>query len=288
MPYIEWQDWMTVGVPLVDADHKLLLDLINQVHDCLGKPEETINLGSILAALCDYTDYHFQREEKLQETVGYPGLVGHRAMHASLTDQVNEINRRFLAQPASVRGIDVLTFLERWLINHIINQDMAFRPYALGNGAAEATAREAVTMGQLRGETPAVAPNWSEFSILVVDDNVNFLTLMETVLLGVGAVKVRTAQSAALGLEYLAANAVDIVVVDRFMIGMDGFEFLAALRKSQDPIVAQTGVLMISGRGDEETMRRALRTGADEFLEKPLSAKDLLAAMARIVASRRK
>lgn len=286
MAYIEWQEWMRIGVPMVDADHKVLISLINQVHSCISSDEEYANLASVLRALGDYTDYHFQREEKLQEEIDYPALAGHKDLHEKLSEQVREIIRRYEAARGSVRAVDILTFLEHWLTDHILNHDMAYRRYAVGQDQAALIA-STVGMGHVRGATPPRSFDWNSLRVLVVDDNPNFLTLMETILSGVGVGYVKLVRSAAEGLAFLACQPVDAVISDWYMAGMDGVEFVVTMRMSVDPIIANVAILMVSGRGDEEVRGKATAAGADEFLEKPLSARDLLLTLARVVAARR-
>jgi len=286
MAYIEWQDWMTIGIPLVDADHKVLISLINQVHSCLATDDAYANLGSVLRALDDYTDYHFQREERLLEEVAYPNLTDHKALHSKLSDQVREIIRRYEGSQTSVRAIDILSFLEHWLTEHILNHDMAYRRFALGNEMAEQLAAT-VGMGDVRGNAPARPFDWNSLRVLVVDDNPNFLALLETILSGVGIGYVQVAHSAADGLEMLATRAVDAVVSDWHMAGMNGVDFAVAIRQSLDPIISNVAILMVSGRGDEQLRDKAVAAGIDEFLEKPISARELLLTLARVVTEKR-
>jgi hemerythrin-like metal-binding protein len=286
MAYIEWQDWMTIGIPLVDADHKVLISLINQVQSCLATDDAYSNLGSVLRALDDYTDYHFQREEKLLEEVGYAGLTDHKALHTKLSGQVREIIRRYEASQTSVRAVDILSFLEHWLTEHILNHDMAYRRFALGNEAAEQSAA-AIGMGDVRGNAPARSFDWNSLRVLIVDDNPNFLALLETILSGVGIGYVQLAHSATEGLELLATKAVDAVISDWHMAGMNGVDFAVAIRASLDPIISNVAVLMVSGRSDEEVRSKAVAAGVDEFLEKPISARELLLTLARVVTEKR-
>jgi hemerythrin len=41
MSFYEWSEFMSVGVPLLDSDHKALIQLINQLHDALEDKEES-------------------------------------------------------------------------------------------------------------------------------------------------------------------------------------------------------------------------------------------------------
>ena len=77
-------------------------------------------------------------------------------------------------------------------------------------------------------------------------------------------------------------------MTDAAMTEMSGIDFISQIRSSPDPLVAQTAVLMISGMGGEAIRRRALNAGADDFMEKPISASALIAAIGANVARRRR
>lgn len=286
MAYIEWQDCMETGIPLVDADHKTLVSLINQVHGCIGSPDEYGILGSMLKVLADYTDYHFRREEALQEEAGYPGFEAHKALHARLSEQVREVMRRFEAAPGSVRAQDIQKFLEDWLVDHILRHDMPYTRFAKGNQAAY-DAAEAVSISALRDGSRQREIDWSTFRVLVVDDNAHFRILMETVLSGVGVGIVKTEDSAEKGLALLSRQPFDLVITDWWMEGVNGVEFVDRVRNSLDPIVANVGIIMVTARCSDEVRSQAKAAGVDDFLEKPVSARDLLQSVQRTMAARR-
>ncbi|HVI50439.1 MAG TPA: bacteriohemerythrin [Candidatus Sulfotelmatobacter sp.] len=286
MAYIEWQERMETGIPLVDADHKTLVSLINQVHACIGGLDEYGALGSILKVLADYTDYHFKREEALMAEAGYPGLDVHKALHSRLTEQVREVLRRFEAAPGSVRAQDIQKFLEDWLVDHILRHDMPYTRFALGNQAAY-DAAEAVNIADLRGSSKSGQIDWSTFRVLVVDDNAHFRILMETVLSGVGVGIVKTEDNALKGLDLLGRQPFDLVITDWWMDGVNGVEFVDRVRSSLDPIMANVGIIMVTARCTDDVRAQARAAGVDDFLEKPVSARDLLQSVQRAMAARR-
>lgn len=119
---------MSVGIRAIDADHKLLISLINQFYKALeeGQGQETV--GSVLNALCDYTDYHFKREEELMEACSYPDVTAHKQGHAVLKKKVCAIRDDYLAHPENRIDDRVLDFMKTWLSEHILGSDMKYRP----------------------------------------------------------------------------------------------------------------------------------------------------------------
>ncbi len=139
---IKWSEAMSVGVPAVDHDHKILVGLINSLGEATsGADDKTQVIAGALATLIAYTQYHFEREEKMMEACGYPDLPTHRDEHHALTREVMALKDRFLESEADLTVDEMLVFLTGWLNHHILLQDMEYREYAEGNAAAEAAAQ---------------------------------------------------------------------------------------------------------------------------------------------------
>lgn len=133
---LEWNDGMSVGVEDLDNDHRVLIDLINQLAAAEGR-QDRINLEAVLDELVDYTVFHFEKEEQYMERAGYPALPGHKRTHAILTEQVLAIRRRVVEAEQPGLGDEVLDFLSRWLREHILQADALYRPYLACNSSEE-------------------------------------------------------------------------------------------------------------------------------------------------------
>lgn len=132
MALINWQDSYSVGVDLIDTDHKLLVSLINQLDDAMTEGGGRDTVGSVLNVLLEYTETHFGREELLMEKGAYPELAPHKREHAKLTAQVRGIVERWHGgDDASLDG-EVLDFLKNWLTGHILGVDRKYAPYVKG------------------------------------------------------------------------------------------------------------------------------------------------------------
>jgi len=110
--------------------------------------------------------------------------------------------------------------------------------------------------------------------ILVVDDESGIRSSLKGILEdeGFGVVE---AESGERGLELLdAGEAVDLVFLDIWLPGVDGLEVLARLREDRPELP----VVMISGHGTIETAVTAIKRGAFDFIEKPLSLEKVLLA----------
>ena len=107
--------------------------------------------------------------------------------------------------------------------------------------------------------------------VLVVDDDPTIRQTLTRELASAGY-ETAAAEDGVSGLELFLARRPDLVVTDLAMPRGDGLSLLAAVRR-----VDSTPVLVLSVRGEEEDKVRALDLGADDFVTKPFSLRELLA-----------
>jgi adenylate cyclase len=120
-------------------------------------------------------------------------------------------------------------------------------------------------------------------TVLAVDDLPQNLRLLQAVLEPRGY-HVVLASSGEEALETLSSCAVDLVLLDIVMPGMDGYEVCRRVRA--DDATAYLPVVMITASGDQEKVR-ALRAGADDFITKPLHQGELVARVASLARVKR-
>ncbi|GMV48792.1 sigma-54-dependent Fis family transcriptional regulator [Nitrospirales bacterium NOB] len=107
-------------------------------------------------------------------------------------------------------------------------------------------------------------------SILIVDDEVSILNSLSSILEDEGY-EVTVAKSGIEALKLCAANPPELMMLDIWMPEMDGLETLRRLRE----LVPQTQVMMMSGHGSIETAVKAIKLGAYDYIEKPLSLENV-------------
>ncbi|MBS1873494.1 MAG: response regulator transcription factor [Acidobacteria bacterium] len=112
---------------------------------------------------------------------------------------------------------------------------------------------------------------------LLVDDDARLPEMLKTFLEPQG-VALTLAPGGAEALVQLERQAFDVVILDVMMPGMDGLETLRRLRaKSNVPVI------MLTARGDEADRIVGLELGADDYLPKPFSSRELLARIRALV-----
>jgi DNA-binding response OmpR family regulator len=113
--------------------------------------------------------------------------------------------------------------------------------------------------------------------VLVIDDDRRLFELLDPYLRQNDVSPVH-AMDGLLGLERLAADVFDAVLLDVMMPGLDGLEVLRRIReKSRIP------VLMLTAKGDETDRVVGLELGADDYIAKPFAPRELLARLRAVL-----
>jgi hemerythrin-like metal-binding protein len=120
-----WLEKYSVGIPEIDAQHKGLVRLINDLHAAMGAGHGKEAVGKILDELVRYTEQHFKFEENMLGQKRYSKLTAHQAEHKKLTGQVLELRNKYRDSSLTL-GMEVLQFLRNWLANHIMGHDQQY------------------------------------------------------------------------------------------------------------------------------------------------------------------
>lgn len=114
-------------------------------------------------------------------------------------------------------------------------------------------------------------------NVLMIDDDSELTELLGE-LLELEDIKLSCKHDGKAGLEEALNNSYDVILLDVMMPQMNGFEVLKELRKNSD-----IPVLMLTAKGDELDKVLGLELGADDYLAKPFSDRELLARIKAIV-----
>ena len=146
----------------------------------------------------------------------------------------------------------------------------AYVEEAFGWGAGETLLSAEIASGGRPGNLPA-----SDVSgrVLVADDNADMRAYVRR-LLG-RHFEVETVADGEAALAALRERRPDLVLADVMMPGLDGFGLLGAIRT--EPALAKLPVILLSARAGEDASIEGLRAGADDYLTKPFSARELIA-----------
>ena len=120
-------------------------------------------------------------------------------------------------------------------------------------------------------------PTASQRRVLVVDDEPHLVRAVR-MYLELQGYRVFGAGSGEEALEAIRDKLPDLVVLDVMMPGLDGFQTLEELRRT-----SQVPVIMLTARGDEDQKVRGLALGADDYVTKPFSQRELLARVQAVL-----
>lgn len=158
MYFMQWTPAMSVGVPELDDDHKVLIRIINQLAENVDGSARPAVLRRCIYALMRYAEYHFGREEEVMMACGFPELPAHRDEHRRFIEKIRAVAQSFeQAEEAAGPGgeltaatpgqygestnRELLEFLKHWLAHHILKIDMAYRPFVENRPEARKAAK---------------------------------------------------------------------------------------------------------------------------------------------------
>lgn len=117
--------------------------------------------------------------------------------------------------------------------------------------------------------------NLAGLKILLVDDDVQAIRIVKTLLRGFGLKTLIEARDGAEGFEKLNAEPVDLIIVDFMMKPLDGLDFVRLVRTAKDSANPAVPVIMLTAYSEEQRVRQARDAGVNAFLRKPVTAQSL-------------
>ncbi len=125
MSYWSWDSSLSLGIKVIDGQHRRIMDYINELHVAyLEKDRERVS--EVLMGLVDYTLTHFTFEEGLMDRSGYPLSDSHKKVHKSFIARIN----KYVEQHENGEDITkrLMSELRIWLTSHIKNDDKDYVP----------------------------------------------------------------------------------------------------------------------------------------------------------------
>jgi DNA-binding response OmpR family regulator len=119
-------------------------------------------------------------------------------------------------------------------------------------------------------------------SVLVVDDEPNIVVSLEYLLQRAGY-DVRVARDGAEALRAVAERKPDLILLDAMMPVRDGYDVCQTLRA--DPAFKDVRILMLTAKSRDVDQEKALALGADEYVTKPFSTRELVERVRRILGA---
>jgi hemerythrin-like metal-binding protein len=125
---IEWAERFSVGVALLDDQHKELIRIINSLITYQHVAADSEEVGNVLQNMTQYAAYHFRTEERLLKQYDYPQYSSHQAEHTAFKAKTARFCLDAIARKNALAG-EVLHYLSAWLTSHILQSDMEYKTF---------------------------------------------------------------------------------------------------------------------------------------------------------------
>ena len=133
MEKIVWKSEFSVGVSEMNKQHQKLVEMINGLIDeqnVLTAPE---TIAQLLTEMTDYADEHFRAEEYLMSEYGYDKIEHQKKQHGAFMEKT----MAFCSKSdigSNILSVALLEYLSKWLIDHILQEDMQYKEFFKSKG----------------------------------------------------------------------------------------------------------------------------------------------------------
>jgi len=121
-----WKEEYSIGVDLIDKQHKYLFEIGNNAYEILRKENYSNKYDDIILIIQDlykYAKFHFQTEEEYMFNINYNGYLSQKEDHANFIRQIDKIKQEGIEQDPQLYIEGILAFIFNWLLAHILAKD---------------------------------------------------------------------------------------------------------------------------------------------------------------------
>jgi len=121
------KDEFKTGIEIIDNEHKMIFEIADKIYK-LSKNEFIIDkydrIINLIEELKGYAALHFRDEEAYMESINYKKMFTQKVDHDSFIKKLNEIDLNDLDANQEEYILELLDFINDWLVNHILEKDM--------------------------------------------------------------------------------------------------------------------------------------------------------------------
>ncbi|MCS7030909.1 MAG: hemerythrin family protein [Gloeomargarita sp. SKYG116] len=119
-----WDDRIKVGLPLIDSQHRELIEAINDLADAIESHQGAVAVKKLIAFLKGYAEWHFGQEESCAFRHQCPLAETNQKAHARFLAMLNEWHREYTESGGSEeQARRIHAALGDWLVDHIYKID---------------------------------------------------------------------------------------------------------------------------------------------------------------------
>ncbi|WPC39643.1 hemerythrin family protein [Clostridium sp. JS66] len=123
---LEWKDKYSIGVELIDEQHKHLFEIGNKAVKLLKNDfyiDKYDKIIEIIQELCEYTEFHFKAEEGYMLKIGSKQYESQKIEHDAFIKKINSVDLNKIDSDQQKYLEDLLAFVFNWIIEHILQKD---------------------------------------------------------------------------------------------------------------------------------------------------------------------
>jgi hemerythrin len=128
MSIIKWDENLNIGVERIDAQHRQLINTINELHLAVQYGTAGELIMQLIARLYDYANAHFLSEELLFADLGYQGSAEHKKEHSYFIAQIEGLSKQF-SYNKDCLALHIKDFLLSWFYHHIRTRDTEYKEF---------------------------------------------------------------------------------------------------------------------------------------------------------------
>lgn len=122
MAMIDWDSYLELGHSLLDEQHRILADVINQLHSASKGTEGRSEIEKCLLLFRDCIEIHDRFEEDLMADCHYLQATHHKGIHSAFLEQLDNLVSDYQEGTLEV-NTKMLYSLQEWLVTHIVKED---------------------------------------------------------------------------------------------------------------------------------------------------------------------
>lgn len=134
MSILTWKEEYSVGVRIIDNEHKQLIAMINKAYDSVENMEEEKVVVELVEEMRKYAMTHFATEEKLMALHGYPQAEEQKKEHNEFMITAASSDNLLGNGSNNVEPTKIFKYLTDWLRNHILGTDKKLGNFLNGKG----------------------------------------------------------------------------------------------------------------------------------------------------------
>jgi len=126
---IVWSDYLSVGVPEMDEEHRQFIARVNELNLAILESEDKARVERLMDLMLMEATHHFWHEQELLERWKYPEAEAHAAKHAELTAQFARVMKEIEASDISFVWASKGLLFKQLLVEHLLREDMKYRDF---------------------------------------------------------------------------------------------------------------------------------------------------------------